>query len=92
VVERAFDAPRSLVEALTLDFADVALPAGASLAHLRKLKVLGFEEWARVAMPTLITVELRFAPAAGGQGRLLLAAAPLAQVAPERHDVACVVA
>jgi hypothetical protein len=92
VEERTFDAPRSLVEPLILDFASVALPAGASLAHLRKLKVIGFEEWARVAMPTLITVDVRFVPAASGAGRLMLAAAPLSQIAPEHHDVACVVA
>jgi len=92
LTETTLDAPRSLVEPLLLDFANVALPAGASLAHLRKLKVIGFEEWARVAMPTLITVDLRFVPAASGEGRLMLAAAPLSQMAPEHHDVACLVA
>ena len=90
--ETTFDAPRTLVEPQLLDFANVAVPAGASRAHLRKLKIIGFEEWARVAMPTFITVDLRFVPTASGEGRLMLAAAPLSQIASDHHDVACVVA
>lgn len=92
VAEAAFVDPRSLSEPVALDFDTITLPAGAPLAHLGRLKLLGFEEWARVAMPTLITVDLRLVPAASGAGRLILAAAPLRREASAQHDIACVVA
>ena len=91
VVERAFPTPHPLVRPLTLDFDALDVPEGVSRKHLSRLKLMGFEAWAYVAMPTLITVSLRLVPVEVGSGRIYLAAAPLGCTALHRHDEACTV-
>ncbi len=89
-VERRFDPPLALEAPLVLDLEDLQVPAGAPEEYLAKLKLIGFEAWARTAMPALLTFDIEVTSPATGLGMLTLATGPLGETALAQLDVVVV--
>jgi hypothetical protein len=91
VEEQHFAPPLNIQASRVTSFLRIASPRGWPVEHLRKLKLIGLDLWAKAAMPTLITVRVTFAAVAGGVGRLQLGIRPTSYPSMEMslHDVEC---